>query len=224
MDNGNKRRRSLTGADRLVLILMAVLAVILAVITVLSRTGLKLIRGEFYLMLPVALLLTAIAWGVSLLFRRIRRRAIRIVAGVLLAVLAFIVVVIGISYISFLATLTVPQRYNTVASDAGRRLVVMRMLDPDEARIEQRRAARLAADPEGEAGVIADDWGYVYTAYAPAAGLFYRSDSLIEGEVHIGYASKAQLMVDWEEDGTVGRFFVKDPEAGDGGELRARAG
>ena len=51
--------------------------------------------------------------------------------------------------------------------------------------------------------------------------LFYHPDSLLEGEVHIGYASKAELMVEWEDD--VGHFFIKNPEIGDEGEMRARS-
>ena len=69
--------------------------------------------------------------------------------------------------------------------------------------------------------MTAEDWGYTYTAYKPALmGLFYRPDTLLEGEVHIGYVSKAELMVEWEDD--VGHFFIKNPQIGDEGEMRAR--
>ena len=226
MNNGEKKKRrlSLHRADKYVLSLTAIMAGAMVLITVLNLLGLRLVRGEVYLFLPVALVVTLLGWGVSLLYRRIRGKGLRIAVGALLAIVAFMMLVVGVSYLGFIATLTVPQRYNTVATEDGaHRLIVMRLLDLDEARINTRHAARLAADPEGSADIIADDWGYVYTAYAPVAGIFYRPDSLIDGEVYLGYASKGQLMVDWEEDGAVGRFFVKDPEPADGGELRARA-
>ena len=224
-DDKGRRRIALTRMDKYVLIMIAIMVAIVVILTVLSACGLRLIRGEIYLFLPAVLMVALVGWGISLLYRRIRSRGAKIAVGLLLGIAGFMVMVVGMSYLSFAATLTVPQRYNTVvAPESGRQLVVLRLMDLDEDRINARHDARLAANPEGDQGVIADDWGYVYTAYAPAAWLFYRPDSLIEGEVHLGSASQGQLMVDWEEDETVGHFFVQNPEAEDGGELRARAG
>ena len=53
-------------------------------------------------------------------------------------------------------------------------------------------------------------------------GVFYNPNTPREGEVYIGIASEGQLMVDWEDEETVARFFVKDPEPGDGGEMVVR--
>ena len=223
-DEKGRRRIALTRMDRYVLIIIAIMVAVTVILTVLSACGLRLIRGEIYLFLPAVLMVALVGWGLSLLYRRIKSRPVKIAVGLLLGIAGFMVMVVGMSYLSFAATLTVPQRYNTVTSPDGvHQLVVLRLMDLDEARINARHDARLAQNPEGDQEIIADDWGYVYTAYAPVAWLFYRPDSLIEGEVYLGSASQGQLMVDWEEDGAVGRFFVQNPEAQDGGEMRARA-
>ena len=41
--------------------------------------------------------------------------------------------------------------------------------------------------------------------------------------MRIGYASKGELMLEWEKDNTEGRFFIKNPEPLDEGEMRAKA-
>ncbi|MBQ6375057.1 MAG: hypothetical protein IJJ45_11315 [Clostridia bacterium] len=218
-----KKRFAFTGGDRIVLIVLAALAAVTVIINVLRAAGLTLIRGELYTLLPVGIVTIGVAWGLYKLVRLIRNRAARVAVGVLVTVIMMMAVLLLTSYLSLYVSVTTLQRYATVSTtDSAHKLVVMRTLDLDEARIEERRAARCAADPESSEEIVIEDYGYRYTAYAPTAGIFFRPDSLIEGEVFLGYASKAELMVDWEEDAAVGHFFIKDPQPGDSGEMRAR--
>ena len=132
--------------------------------------------------------------------------------------------VLGLQYAGYVAGLTLPVKYAVMTSPGGGRLIVMQGLDADVDRINARRAARLAADPSGTPDYVAADWGYTYTAYAPGPlELFYRPDTLIEGAVHIGYASAGELMLEWEDGDRVGHFYIKNPDASDAGEMRARA-
>ena len=217
-----KRRLQLSGANKVVLIVLVLLTVVTVLINILKTRGLSLIHGELYLLLPLSILVVAVGWGAFALFRRIGNRTVRVVAGILAAILLLVVLTIGMSYLSVVISLAIPQRYATVSTEDGaHRLVVMRVLDTDEDRVEQRHAARLESDPDGTEEITVEDWGYIYTAYAPVGKLFYRPESLLEGEVHIGYASRATLMVDWQEDATIGHFFVRDPEVCDGGEMLA---
>lgn len=222
-----KRRIFQRPGDRIVArVLLGILALTMVISALRGAAGLALVDGGAYLYLPLAMILIAIGWGFSAVFRRLKRPALRGIFGTMMVLVMLGLLTLGMSYASFAAGLSFPHRYVVMtAPDVEHRLLVMRMLDPDEARIEQRRQTRLEADPEGEPNVTAEDWGYVYTAYAPGPlGLFYKVDSLLEGEVYIGYASKAELMVEWEDDNTVGHFYIKNPEPGDSGEMKARAG
>lgn len=215
------RRLRLTGGDRIVAYVLLGLLVVTLAATVLNMLNLRLVAGEIYLFLPMIALLLLLGWGVSALWRRIKNKTARRIVGAVLIVVMALLLMLTMTYTSVFAGMNIPRKY-AVVSDSGHSLVVMRTLDTDEARIAQRHEARLAADPDGDQGMIAEDFGFVYTAYAPAVmGLFYKPDTLIEGEVHIGYASKAELMVEWEDD--VGHFFIKNPETGDEGEMRARS-
>lgn len=216
----SRKRFRLTGGDRIVFYLLLALVAIMVILTVLSALNLRLVAGELYLFLPVMLVLVLLGWGVSALWRRIRPGGIRKVVGVVLVIVMALVVMLSLSFASMFAGINIPRKY-TVMTNEGHSLLVMRGLDSDTERLEGRRAARLAAYPDSPQELVGEDWGYTYTAYKPALmGLFYRPDSLLEGEVHIGYGSKAELMVEWEDD--VGHFFIKNPEPFDSGEMRAK--
>lgn len=219
-ENRRARRPRLGCGDRIVIYILLALMAASLVTAGLNALNLRLVAGEIYLLLPMAALLLLIGWGLSALWRRIKKDVARKVVGGVLVVLMALLLMLALTYTSVFAGMNIPQKY-AVVSDDGHSLVVMRALDPDEGRIEVRHAARLEADPDGDPEMTAEDWGFTYTAYAPAGmGLFYRPDSLLEGEVHIGYGSKAELMVEWEDG--VGHFFIKNPEVGDEGEMRAQ--
>ena len=205
--------------DRVAAIALAVLIVLNIALNILQRAHLSLIHGEVYLFLPLLTVFLLLGWGASALFRRIGNRTVKAVVGILLGLVLFAVVIFGFSYVSFLATITIPQQFTVVKSPAGKRLVVMRRLDTDEDRINARHDRRLEADPEGDPEVTVNDWGYAFSAYPRVAALFYRDDVEREGEVVIGYASDATLMVEWAEEGNQARFYVANPQPEDGGEL-----
>ena len=106
--------------------------------------------------------------------------------GLALSLVLALGMVLVSSYLSFMAALTVPQRFATLTSPSGKRkVVVLRQVDTDESRLNERRAARLEADPEGDAEYVLQDYGYVYRAYPTALGLFYRSKADVEGEITV---------------------------------------
>ena len=219
--DSDKKRFRLTGGDRIVAIVILVLTVLTLVLSVVNALGFRLVVGEIYIILPMAALLLLLGWGMSALWRKMKQSVFRKVVGAVLILVMVLLLMLAMTYGSLYSGLAIPKKYAVVSED-GHSLVVMRALDPDQTRIDARHASRLAADPEGNPDITAEDWGYTYTAYARALmGLFYRADSLLEGEVHIGFASKAELMVEWT--GDEGHFFIKNPEPGDEGEMRAMA-
>ena len=222
MENRSERthRFRLAGVDRVILIVLAVLLGLMVILGLLTRLGLNLIKGEVYILLPIAFALGLLGWGAYALFRRIRSRGVRTVVGALLVLVMFALLSLGMSYGSFVANLTVPQKYAQLRSPSGKHtVVVLRVLDGDASRASQRQEARIAADPEADPAQIAEDWGFVYAAYPKALGIFYRSDADVEGEVYMGFTSKAELMAEWLEEESVAHFYVKDPGPGDGGEF-----
>ena len=213
-------RFRLAGADRVILIVLAALLGLMVILGLLTRLGLNLIKGEVYILLPIALVLGLLGWGAYALFRRIRSGAVKFAVGALLTLVMFALLMLAMSYGSFVANLTIPQRYVELRSPSGKHtLVVLRVLDGDEARASQRQAARIEADPESDPAQIAEDWGFLYAAYPKTLGIFYRSDADVEGEVYMGFTSKAELMAEWLEEESVAHFYVKDPGPGDGGEI-----
>lgn len=215
------RRPRLGRGDRIVVYLLLALAAISLVMAGLNALNLRLVAGELYLFLPMMVVLVLLGWGMSALWRRIKGDVARKAVGIGMVLVMALLLMLTLTYASVFAGMNIPTKYAVVSDDDGHSLLVMRALDTDEDRIELRHAARLEADPEGSEEMTAEDWGFIYTAYAPAGlGLFYRPDSLLEGEVHIGYASKAELMVEWQDG--MGHFFIKNPELGDEGEMRAQ--
>lgn len=218
-----KKKLNLSTGDRAAGVIAILLVVAMAVLAVLRSMHIELIRGEFMLFIPFLLVFLALGWGVSAIVRRIARPTLRTVVGVVLSLALVFLAMVAFSYLSFVATLTVPQAYNRVTSPSGaRRLVVLRRLDDDEERVQARRDARLEADPESDPEIIADDWCYAFTAYPTAGGIFYRSDADVEGAITIAYASGGTLMVEWSDDEREAHFFVEGPGVGEGGDVYVR--
>ena len=218
-----KKRLNLGRGDRAAGIAAILILLATAVLTLLQRAHLALIRGELLLFLPFLLLFLLLGWGASALVRRIRRPVLRTAVGVILLMALVFLALVVFSYVSFVATLTVPQPYNTVRSPSGaHRLVVLRTLDDDEARVSAHRDARLEADPGSNPEIAAEDWFYRYTAYPTVAGFFYRSDADVDGEVIISYADGGTLMMEWSDDEREVHFFVSEPREGEGGDLYVR--
>ncbi len=218
-----QKRLNLAPGDRVTGGIAVALLALIAALTVLRKLNITLVRGELLLFMPYLLLCLLLGWGISAIVRRIRRRALRIAVGAGLGLALACVAMLGFSYVSFVATLTIPQRYNTVSSPSGaHRLVVLRTLDDDEDRVREHAAARQAADPESSPDVIVDDYFYIYTAYPALAGFFYRSDADVEGAVTASYVDGATLMVEWSDDESEAHFFAAEPGVGEGGDLYVR--
>lgn len=237
-NNTSGRRFSLCRSDKIVLAVLGVLVLLTIALNIMQRCGLSIVNGALMLYLPVLTLLILVGWGGYVLFRRIPNRTVKLVVGGLLGLALLVVVLLGFTYVSFIASIGTPHKYRTMVSPSGEhRLVVLRTLDPDEARIEQRKAARLAADPEGDPEITAADWGYVYRAYPEALfGLFYRSDADVEGEVYLTYRDGiapvtaegeepepiGTMMLEWLENDTVAHFYVENAGVAEGGECTVR--
>lgn len=185
--NTEKPRFSLRSSDKIILGILAGLIVLIIALNVLVRFGLTLVNGALMLFLPTFSLFILVGWIGYVLIRRIKNKTARLVVGSLLGMLLFVLLMLVFTYVSFIANVSVPRKYATLKSPSGEHtLVVLRALDPDEERIEQRRAARLAANPDSDPEVTAADWGYLYKAYPNGPlGLFYRSNADVEGEVYL---------------------------------------
>ena len=216
-------RFRLTRGEKIALLIQGILVAVLILLGLLKAAGLSLIHGEYYLLLPMCLILMAVGTGLYALIRRIGRRWLRFVLALVAVVAALAVTMFGVSFLSYLATATIPQQFATVTSPSGEHtVVVLRIVDLDVDHLDARRAVRLEKDPESDADYAAEDYGYKYTAYPRAAGIFYKNKADVEGSALIGYASGATLMVEWPDDGARAHFFVADPEPLDGGEIDVR--
>lgn len=221
-----KRRFSLSKlgkVDKIILIMLAVLGVLLIVVSVMGQFNISLINGGLYIYGSVAMLALLLGWGAYALFRLVKKKSMRIVVGTLLTVVMFIVFVVAFSYINMFVTVMIPTEFSQVASPSGaHQLVILRGFDVDmeegEQRQETRKAARLAADPEGSQEIEIADMGYSYYVYPKTLGFFYRSDAQVEGSVYVGYSSEAQLMVEWTEDESTAHFFIENHGVADGGD------
>ena len=240
VEKTEKKRFSLNTPDKALLAVVALLILIIVVLGILQRLGLSLVNGTMMLQLPVLTVVVLISWGGYALVRRIKNRTAKIVVGSVAVLVLVLAMTLISSYISFIAALTVPQRYATLQSPSGaHRVVVLRSLDGTDERLEARRTARLAADPDGDPEFVLQDYGYVYKAWPKAWGPFYRSNADVQGEVFMAYEAPAApaaegeggeaaepaaqpahgtLMVDWQDDESAVRFYVKDPGVAEGGE------
>ena len=183
-----KSRFTLTRGDKIVLVFIAAVVFVIIVLSILQRAGLSLINGLLPLQLPVVALIALVGWGVSLLVRRIRNKPVKLVLTLVLVIVAMLVVTVLFTYVSFMANLTTAQRYATRTSPSGaRKIVILRILDPDEEHIEARRQARLAEDPASNPEPTLEDYAYIYRAYPSVMNIFYKNNADVEGEVYLAY-------------------------------------
>lgn len=242
MKETEKRRFELRHPDKIILGVIAVMVVATIVLNIMQRCGQTLINGALMLFLPTLTLFVLVGWIGYVLIRRIPGRTVRIVVGSLAGIVLAIALLLVFTYVSFFASFSIPREYATLRSPGGEHtLVVLRTLDPDEERIGQRVAARLAADPEGTEEVTAEDWGYVYRAYPLGLlGLFYQSNADVEGEVYLTYRDALStaaeegedvapdpepigvMMLEWLDNGSTAHFYVENPGIAEGGECYVR--
>lgn len=243
----SRRRIELSRADKIVLCIVAMLVLVFIVLSIMQRCGLTLINGMLMLHVPFLALVVLVGWVGYALVRRISRRGIKVAVGGLLVLVYGLALVVAFTYLSFMGTVAVPQRYATLVSPSGtHKVVVMRAMDLDEERVEARRAARLEANPEGDPEVTVYDWGVICKAYPSVLNIFYRSNADVEGEIYLNYDAsrlvsqeqsategdenaapaeplpRGTLMLEWLEDENTAHFYVDQPAVGEGGECTVR--
>lgn len=223
--NAENRRFRLGKVDWIFLGVIVVMMLISVGLTLLQRGGLTLADAALTLYLPLLAVAAVAIWIMVILHRVIKRPVLRRVVTWVLGVVLVFVFVRVMTYAGYISAVTLPQRYRTIKSPSGARSVlVLRKLDDDETHFDARRAARLDADPDSGEEYTADDMGFVYTAYPPAlAGLFYRNNADVEGEITLSYTGNdGTMMVEWLEDESVAHFYVDNPGVAEGGELFVR--
>ena len=245
-DKSQKSHRPMKTSTKVLLTIMGILVVAIVALGILERCGIMPVDGEIVLYVPLLAVFVLLGWGIYALVGRIDKRGVKVAVGVGLSILLMVVLMIAFSYISYMGFYALPHRYSTIAAPSGaHKLVVMRAFDTDEGRMEQRRKARLEANPDGDPEFTLEDWGYIYKAYPQVAKWFYRINADVEGEVYLpvdgatvaqdaqtvegdGEAPQADppvhssLMVEWLEDEAVAHFFAQNPGAGDGGDCYVR--
>lgn len=215
-----KKRFQLTTADKAFLIALITLAVAMTVVGIMQRCGISLINGGLYMYGAFVGLVLMLAWGALFIFRKMKSKGARIAVGTLLVVVLFLLISICATYVSLIVSISIPKEYNMVRH-GDHELVILRGYDPDLDRQDARKAARLAADPEGDPEFIVDDMGYCYYAYPRVLGFFYRSNADAEGDLYVNYEGEGQLMVEWPDENTA-HLFIDHPEANEGGDWYVR--
>ena len=243
----SRRRIELSRVDKVVLCIVAMLVLVVIVLGILQRCGLTLINGMLMLHIPFLAVVVLVGWIGYALVRRISKRGVKVAVGGLLVLVYALALVVVFTYLSFMGSVAVPQRYATLASPSGaHKVVVMRAIDLDEDRLEARKAARLEADPNGDPETSIQDWGVVCKAYPSVMNIFYRSNADVEGEIYLTYDAsrlvsqeqsteegeegaapaeplpRGTLMVEWLDDENTVHFYVDQPGAGEGGECTVR--
>ena len=237
--NTEKKRFSLSTPDKVLLGISGVLVVAIIAVNIVYRCGLALINGAVMMYLPVIALAVLVGWGGYALIRRIRKPVVKTVVASIAALLMLVALVLVVSYASYVAYYTVPQKYATIKSPSGaRKLVVMRGFDIDSGRSDERKAARLEANPDGSPDLVPEDIIMLYKAYPEVLGILYRTDADVEGEVCLAYAdptatagedetdaeapARGTLMVEWLDDEATARFYADNPGVAEGGECYVR--
>ena len=227
-----EKKLPMSRVHKIVLICVSVFSLVLLILTLMERAGLRLMNTTLILNGGGLLIVALIVWGLVTLVMKIRKIGLKIAAGALVFVLVFTGMAIGSYYIASYAALMLPSRYAVVTSPEDKSVVVMRQLDTgmesEEAaaaaqeRMNARRDA-IQSQPDAEPLENEDDYpagsfGYVYRAYPTFAKFFYREKQPGEGEIYLGYESQAKLLYQWNDDGSV-RLYLENPEVADSGEI-----
>lgn len=213
-------RFRLNKVDRIILIVLIALMLALAVLSIVSRFGLILIKGSLYTLGAFASLAILLGWGCYALVRIFKKRSMRMVMGTLAAVVMFLLITVGASLISVFSSISIPVEFDTIVH-GDKKVVILKGYDLDEDRMALRKEERLKNDPTAETEETAEDYGYRYYAYPKVMGIFYRADANVEGEIYVGQASQAQLMIEWLDENTA-HLFIENSEIGDGGDFYLR--
>ena len=191
-ENNSSLLSRLRRSDKIILGVISLLLLVTVVLGILDRCGISLINTPIMLFLPVMALFGLICWGAYALIRRMRSGVVKIVAGICVAMVMFLLMALAVTYLSFVTYTVMPHQYKVLADPEGKhRLVVLWRFDTDaehnEATIEARKAARLEAYPESDPETTPDDICVSFDAYPRVLGMFYRSKADVEGTVSLAY-------------------------------------
>ena len=228
-----KKPRQISTVNKVIMVYMCVLLVVMAAISVLERIGYYLIRTEISLLGLLLIPFSLLAWGCIALFRKMKNKWAKIIGGFAIMMILMLVVNFGLTYAAQFAQLTMPSKYSTITNEAGRKAVVMQMIDSGfgegddavqaaNARMNERRdyleANGLIGEDVEEGDYPLASFGYVYHAYPVKAGIFFHKKADVEGAVYRGYESEAKLLYEWVDDDTL-RLYLENPEVADSGEV-----
>ena len=218
--------------DKVMGILLTVLAGVLLIVTVLDRCGLKLIYQEAGMIGCLILVALLLGWGVFHLVHKIKNENTRRIVGLTAVFVLLLLTMWSISTLLEFCMVVLPHSWMTIASPEGKQVVLLRAVDTgagDEAvynamiqRMDARKAAieaageDTAAEQEIEGNYPAGSYGYIVTARPKVLGIFMNTKASLEGAVYLGLKSAAELEYSWTDPGL--HITLKNPEIGDEGE------
>lgn len=213
-------RNPFQGMKKFFIAYFALLMLVLTFIGIMGWLGYEMVDASLKYMLFGLLIGSAMIAGALALVRRIGRKWLKFLAGVVLT--GIVLAVIALMYVAFSLVLVAvtPLHYTTLTSPEGEAVVIMRQISGDEVMLAQRMEAAgkdAAQGPESE-----EDLGYLYSVHPRKWYFFYNKNESGEGSVEIGCASGAQLMYEWMGDASL-HLYVDAPQSGDGGEIYYRA-
>ena len=229
-----KEYRPMSTFSKVMMALVLALTFVLAALCVLDRVGYSLIKSDLVLIGSGVLLLCMIVWGLITLIRKIRKNTIRIAVGTLAFMVLFMLSSVAMVLISYFGEMWLPSKYSYLTSEAGKDVVVMKLLDTGiydgdngvatEQRMMERREFILSqpdAEPVADDEMPAGAYGYVYRAYPRVLGVFYKAKADCEGAIFRGMESESTMRYEWREDGSL-RLYLENAEVGDSGEIILR--
>lgn len=220
MENKKKEKMEFT-PKHFVLIYFIALMLILTFIGVMNWRGYALINMSIEYLLFGLLVISAMIAGLVALLRKFMRKAVKIIVGLLGAVLIFLAAVCLLTIFTVMLNLSTPAHYTTLENPNGGKVVVMREWGESEELIDLRAQKRWAETGEAEE-YGTEDLGYSYFAAPRVLGFFYDTDQKSDGYLEIGTSSSAKLMYVWEADTL--RMYIDDAEIGDDGEITLEVG
>lgn len=229
------------------MIALGVCSIVLMITTALEQSGTRMVYTAFNLMGCGVMIMGLLVWALGLIFIRLKKRTTKLVVGTLLG---FVLMIIGVFIFTFLgmfAQYALPQKFGTIESPEGKKVVMMYMEDTGlssaeefdamlarmDARaeyIESKAAETAEVAPEAtettetaevteeSAGYPEEARGLVFSAFPMKMGFFFDAEAEIEGAIYRGVASEAKILYEWIDENTV-RFYLENAEPGDEGEF-----
>lgn len=123
------KKFALTGLNKVMAILLAILAVLLIIVTTLDRFGLRLVYPMLPLLGCVLLIWLLLGWGAVALFRKMKNATLRMVVGIVLGLFVAVVGMSMLTYVMQLSMIIFPSKYAVISSPEGQKVVIMQAVD-----------------------------------------------------------------------------------------------